>query len=133
MLSKKSPRRNCRIEMRTNRIICVEPLNQCCVPEPDLKSILLGGARNFFFRQHRVGADFWPRCADEAESKRHAYGQRCGSVSPTWGPDGIQGLVTLAEQPFMDPTGNVRVHVMDRSTRGACTCVPPYLASQQLS
>src|SRR5262245_28443184 len=120
MRSKNSPRRNCRIEMRTNRIIWVEPLYQCCVSETDLESILLGGARKIFFRQHRPGAVIWSRCADEPEFNRYANGQRWRSVSQTWGRDGIQGLVTLTEQPFMDPTGNGRVHVMDRSTRGAC-------------
>src|SRR5262245_45214796 len=53
MLSKKSPRRSCRIEIRNNRIMRADVLNQSCVSEHDLESILLGRGRKIFFRQHR--------------------------------------------------------------------------------
>src|SRR5262245_17883706 len=53
ILSKKSPRRSCRIEMRNNRITRHDLLNQCCVSRIVLESILLGDARKIFFRQHR--------------------------------------------------------------------------------
>jgi hypothetical protein len=60
MLSKKSPKRSCRIELRNNRLRQLDLLNQCCVSEGDLESFFLGETPKFFFRQYRSIASILP-------------------------------------------------------------------------
>src|SRR5882672_9401082 len=57
MLSKKSPRKICRIGIRNYRTGVKGFLNQRCVLAPDLESILRTRMRKIVFRQHRPAGD----------------------------------------------------------------------------
>ena len=57
MLSKKSPRTSCRIEIRNNRIGANGFLNQRCALAPDLESILRARMRKIVLQQNLPAAD----------------------------------------------------------------------------
>jgi hypothetical protein len=58
ILLQKSPRRNCRIRIRNNRIGTNEFLNQRCLLAPDLESILLARMSKILLQQNRPFASF---------------------------------------------------------------------------
>src|SRR5882724_10735507 len=75
MLSKKSPWRSCRIEMRNNRILRFGLLSQCCASRADLESILPEEGSKIVFRQHRskaerLEASISSRCASHSGHNR---------------------------------------------------------------